>query len=85
MVFGFFNRSGGGGGGGGFQELFFRRFSKSIEKVAGLAVAATFFNVFEIFRFAGSFSGFLFPNHKRFFAQILKKLGRPTNRKASKS
>ena len=58
--------------GGWFQESFFQRFSKSIEKVAVPATADTFFYVFETFRFGGSFSEFPFPNHKRFFAQILK-------------
>ena len=85
MVLGFFYSVGGVGPSGWFQELFFRRFSKSIEKVAGLAAAATFLNVFETFLFGGSFSEFPFPNHKRVFAQFLKKPGRPTNRKTSKS
>ena len=57
---------GGDGPWGVFQESFFRRFSKSIEKVAVPATADTFFTFSKLFDFR-SFPDPIFPNLKKKF------------------
>ena len=59
--------------GGRVQELFFQRFSKSIEKVAGPAAAAILFYVFETFPFWGHFQAPFFQIVRKSFPDLKKR------------